>query len=223
MSLQASGAWRTPLGDYPIDSELALQLQKAIPVLMEDPTSYQQEHSLEVEIPFLQKLKPEGTFVPICLSYISYAACEQLGEGIATVIQAQTEPVQIICSTDFNHYEDQATTETKDHLAIEREAQRQGSEQRHFPPHGVPQPVAQRVEDPGYPEPLHRQEAQNRHRDADHRGHQERKQYEPGQVAEQADEKVGEELRGMMPWLGGAIKERTTIKETVAAPKKTVS
>ena len=66
-AIVSSGAWRTPLGDAEIDHELAEKLRAACPLLAEDAAAHSKEHSLEVEIPFLQVLNPDFRFVPIAL------------------------------------------------------------------------------------------------------------------------------------------------------------
>ena len=67
MAINSKGAWRTPLGDAPIDEVLACSLRAACPLLQEDVVAHGREHSLEVQIPFLQILQPQFKFVPIAL------------------------------------------------------------------------------------------------------------------------------------------------------------
>ena len=118
-AINREGAWRTPLGDANIDTPLADALMARSPLLKVDSAAHAREHSLEVQLPFLQQLLGTGfTFVPICLAAPRYAMCEELGEAIAAVIAAEREPVGIIASSDLNHYEDQETTLRKDALAI---------------------------------------------------------------------------------------------------------
>src|SRR6266446_9777799 len=62
-AILSSGAWHTPLGDVPIDEALAGALRKACPLLREDSVAHSAEHSLEVQLPFLQVLAPGFTFV----------------------------------------------------------------------------------------------------------------------------------------------------------------
>jgi len=120
MAIISEGSWRTPFGDAQIDSELAAELKRACPLLREDRVAHKREHSLEVQIPFLQQLAANLRFVPVVLATQRYQDLETLGHAVARVIAAHTEPVVLIASTDMNHYESDAITRTKDHKAIDR-------------------------------------------------------------------------------------------------------
>lgn len=119
-AINADGSWRTPLGEMAIDGELAAALMKKTALLREDAVAHAREHSLEVQLPFLQRLRPDFTFVPICLAAPRYAMCEEIGNAIASVISESNDLVAIVASSDLNHYEDQQTTLRKDQLAIDR-------------------------------------------------------------------------------------------------------
>lgn len=82
----SKGAWRTPLGDATIDEPLAEALQAACPQLREDAAAHSAEHSLEVQIPFLQVLRPDFTFVPIALGAVQFEELVAIGEGIGKVL-----------------------------------------------------------------------------------------------------------------------------------------
>jgi AmmeMemoRadiSam system protein B len=120
MAILTEGSWQTPFGEAPIDSELAAKLAHASPVLREDPVAHEREHSLEVQIPFLQRLVPDLRFVPVVLASDRYDALEQLGQSVAQVVSKQKDPVLVIASTDMNHYESDAITREKDRKAIDR-------------------------------------------------------------------------------------------------------
>jgi AmmeMemoRadiSam system protein B len=120
MAIISEGSWRTPFGDAQIDSELAAELKRACPLLREDRMAHEREHSLEVQIPFLQQLAANLRFVPVVLATQRYQDLETLGHAVARVIAAHTEPVLLIASTDMNHYESDGITRTKDHKAIDR-------------------------------------------------------------------------------------------------------
>ncbi len=117
-AINREGSWRTPLGDAVIDTALADALMQKTALLREDNLAHTREHSLEVQLPFLQRLLGEFTFVPICLGAPRYAMCEEIGNALADVVSAQEQPVGIVASSDLNHYEDQQTTLRKDELAI---------------------------------------------------------------------------------------------------------
>ena len=120
MAILTEGSFSTPLGDAPIDSELAQKLAHACPLLREDAVAHEREHSLEVQIPFLQKLRPDFQFVPVVLGTDRYGAIEELGRAVAQVIAAQREPVLVVASSDMSHYESDAITRAKDARAVAR-------------------------------------------------------------------------------------------------------
>ena len=118
-AINREGVWRTPLGDVPIDAPLADALMKKTALLAEDTRAHAREHSLEVQLPFLQRLLGDFTFVPICLGAHRYEYAEEIGRAIADVLGGESEPVTILASSDLNHYEDQQTTLRKDQIAID--------------------------------------------------------------------------------------------------------
>ena len=120
LAVMSEGEWTTPLGNVAIDSELAAQLLNAFPALAEDPEAHFAEHAIEVELPFLQVLRPSAKFVPIAVGTARPLLLENLGEAIANVIQGSEHPILIIASSDMNHYEDDATTRVKDRKAIDK-------------------------------------------------------------------------------------------------------
>jgi MEMO1 family protein len=119
-AIVSSGAWRTPLGDAAIDTKLAEALRAACTVLKEDHVAHSGEHSLEVQLPFLQVLAPGFTFVPVALGTVRFEDLVRVGEGIARVLATAQEEVLLLTTSDLNHYEDDATTRVKDAKAIER-------------------------------------------------------------------------------------------------------
>jgi MEMO1 family protein len=120
LAMMSAGAWRTPLGDVPIDAELAGALKQRFPALQEDATAHRAEHAAEVELPFLLLRQPELRFVPIALGTGQFEVLEQLGKALADVVAAQSDPILIVASSDMNHYESDAVTRAKDQRAIER-------------------------------------------------------------------------------------------------------
>lgn len=120
LAIMSSGAWETPLGSVPIDSALADALKKRFPALTEDADAHRSEHAIEVELPFLQARRPDFAFVPIALGTGQFDILEKLGEAIADTVQAQSDKILIVASSDMNHYENDAITRVKDHKAIEQ-------------------------------------------------------------------------------------------------------
>lgn len=120
MAILTEGTWQTPFGEAAIASALAKELACACSDLREDMRAHEREHSLEVQLPFLQQLGSGVHFVPVVLGTDSYEPLERLGNAVAQVISAQREPVLIVASSDMNHYEGDALTRVKDRLAIDR-------------------------------------------------------------------------------------------------------
>jgi AmmeMemoRadiSam system protein B len=119
-AILSEGAWKTPLGLAAVDHSLAEKIMRACPLLREDSVAHEAEHSLEVQLPFLQRLAPRFTFVPIVIGPAQYVNLEALGVAIAEVIVSEPEPVLVIASSDMNHYEPEDVTRVKDRKAIDR-------------------------------------------------------------------------------------------------------
>ena len=120
LAIMPEGKWQMPLGDVPIDEKLARALMKRCHLLSEDSQAHRDEHSLEVQLPFLQQLRPGFQFVPIAVGTDAYEAMEMLGNAMAEVIQSWGPPVLIVASSDMNHFENDERTRLKDRLAIDK-------------------------------------------------------------------------------------------------------
>jgi hypothetical protein len=118
LAIMSSGEWLTPLGRVPVDSALARLLRRSCHLLMEDAEAHEDEHSLEVQLPFLQRSVGEFKFVPIAIGVGGYSGLESLGHSIAQAVG--TAPVMIIASSDMNHYEPDSLTREKDRKAIDK-------------------------------------------------------------------------------------------------------
>ena len=120
LAVMKEGAWQTPLGKLEIDAELARNLLDAFPALTSDSAAHQFEHAIEVELPFLQIIRPHVQFVPVAVGTGRLILLEKLGEAIAQAVQQSGDQILVIASSDMNHYEDDATTRVKDHKAIDQ-------------------------------------------------------------------------------------------------------
>jgi hypothetical protein len=118
-SIMTGGAWKTPLGEVEIDSELAQQILAASKYLREDSLAHMNEHSIEVQLPFLQYFRQESKFVPIMLGSAGGDVYKEIGREIAGVIKESPKKVVIIASSDMTHYESHQSARKKDTLAIE--------------------------------------------------------------------------------------------------------
>lgn len=117
-SIMTEGAWQTPLGQINIDSLLAKTLLKNSRHLQEDVSNHEEEHSLEVELPFLQYLRHDFEIIPIAFMSNDLVALKEVGSEIAASIKEIKDKVLIVASSDMTHYETQANAEKKDKEAI---------------------------------------------------------------------------------------------------------
>ncbi len=112
-------SWRTPLGLEPIDHELAELLAGEYPDLRRDERAHRHEHSLEVQLPFVQVRRPGASVLPLCLKHLGMGACLALGRALAEAIRRLDEPVGIIASSDMTHYEPDDDARARDRQAID--------------------------------------------------------------------------------------------------------
>ena len=119
-ALDPSEAWRTPLGDVPLARRLADRLLALAPSLEEDGEAHRREHSLEVQLPFLQTRRPDVEIVPVCLGAASLPLCREVGEALGEILREEEEPPLILASSDMNHYESRQVGRAKDDLALSR-------------------------------------------------------------------------------------------------------
>jgi hypothetical protein len=120
IAVRDEGAWRTPLGDAPIDAALARDLARRCPAARSDAEAHRREHALEVQIPFLQVLVPGFRFVPVCVGTLHLPALLDLGRALAEAIAAAGGEALIVISSDFSHYIPAALAERQDRKAIDR-------------------------------------------------------------------------------------------------------
>ena len=110
--------WQMPMGDVEVDQELADQILQISEVITEDEDAQEYEHSLEVQVPFLQFFNPEVRIVPIVVSHVSYAVCQQAARDLARAIRESGRNVLLVASTDMTHYESRRSAEQKDTMAL---------------------------------------------------------------------------------------------------------
>ena len=119
-AIDPSEAWRTPLGDVPVSARLSARLRELAPSLELDAEAHWREHSLEVQLPFLQMLRPAAELVPVCLGQPSLALCREVGEALARLRTEEPEPPLLLASSDMNHYESRRIGRSKDDRALAR-------------------------------------------------------------------------------------------------------
>ncbi|MDR3631273.1 MAG: AmmeMemoRadiSam system protein B [Desulfocapsaceae bacterium] len=116
----STAVWKMPAGDVPIDMDMARAIMAALPAAKHDETAHRLEHSLEVQIPFLQEMQNNLTIVPVVLSALSYPQCEEIAAALADCIQQSGRDVLILASSDMTHYESRQVATRKDSLALDR-------------------------------------------------------------------------------------------------------
>lgn len=119
-SIMTSGAWRTPCGDMPIDSALAEAILENSGFLSADESAHIFEHSIEVQLPFLQCSQPESVLVPISLMAVNHEVCRDVGHAVAAAVRYSANPTLIVASSDMTHYDSQERAKEQDQLALER-------------------------------------------------------------------------------------------------------
>ena len=120
-ALSPASAWRTPLGDVPVDEELGDELLAACPGLEADAAAHRQEHSLEVLLPFLQEAAPGLSVACISVGEPSAALCFAVGDAVAKVVaarEAKGRRVAVVVSSDLNHYLPRRENRAKDDRAL---------------------------------------------------------------------------------------------------------
>lgn len=119
-ALYPDGEWLTPLGRVPIESRLSSLIHHHSSIVDVDSRAHLHEHSLEVQVPFIQYRRPDVSIVPLCLGFGDFSSCRELGEGIANAIREFGETVLIIASSDMTHYESADAAKIKDEVALDR-------------------------------------------------------------------------------------------------------
>ncbi|ASJ11886.1 MEMO1 family protein [Thermococcus thioreducens] len=108
IAVYPSGKWRTPLGDVDVDSEMAKAIAKLSGIADLDELAHKYEHSIEVQLPFIQYLSElagkEVRIVPIALGIQDEEVSEDLGKAIFEASKELGRDVVVIASTDFMHY-----------------------------------------------------------------------------------------------------------------------
>ncbi|HUC40078.1 MAG TPA: AmmeMemoRadiSam system protein B [Gemmatimonadales bacterium] len=120
VSLWEAGAFRTPLGDVPVDTDASDALQRISDgVVAVDHAAHEAEHAVEVELPFLQLLRADVRIVPLVIAWDAWEPARILGDILARLVHTAGEPVLLLGSSDLNHYEPANVSEEKDARALE--------------------------------------------------------------------------------------------------------
>ena len=120
-SVWTGGSFLTPLGAVPVDEKLARELLEASDLFEDSRSPHQEEHSLEVELPFLQETLRTFEIVPVLMNTEDLNVCRQVGRALAKVLARRK--ALLVISSDLSHYPDRETARRADRtslLALER-------------------------------------------------------------------------------------------------------
>jgi len=118
VAIMPKGEWETPLGKVKIDEELAGKIITTLPLIEPDEAAHRMEHSLEVQLPFLQYGYGENLkIIPICMMRQDLRTSRRVGEALANTLEGKNG--LIIASTDLTHYQPGELAEKQDKRALE--------------------------------------------------------------------------------------------------------
>jgi len=118
LAVMNEGFWRTPLGDVEVDNDIANQIAHESRIVDVDESAHSFEHSIEVQLPFLQYLYGSNfKIVPVCFLMQDLSSARDVGKATARVLSGKNAIV--IASSDMTHYEPQQSASKKDTLALE--------------------------------------------------------------------------------------------------------
>ena len=117
-ALSPAGQWLTPLGPVQVNGRLSGLILQHAPQVREDAAAHRLEHSIEVQLPFLQFRNPQVSIAALCLAIPDFGSLEAIGQGIARAVTEYGDEVLIVASSDMNHYESAAIAKVKDELAL---------------------------------------------------------------------------------------------------------
>jgi AmmeMemoRadiSam system protein B len=118
LAVMDEGFWRTPLGDVEVDGETANEIVRESRIIDVDESAHRLEHSIEVQLPFLQYLYgSQFKIVPICFLMQDLSSARDVGKAVAKVLAGKN--AVIIASSDMTHYEPRERATKNDRLALE--------------------------------------------------------------------------------------------------------
>ncbi len=117
VSIYNGSGFETPLGIAPVDRQLATDLSEADERFKLDATLHTDEHSIEVELPFIQALFPDTPILPVVISGPDWDLCRDFGEALVTTLKDR-KPL-LVASTDLSHYPNYEDALRVDHGLME--------------------------------------------------------------------------------------------------------
>lgn len=120
VALAAEDAWETPLGRVPIDKKLSQEILSGCEFIREDNLAHREEHSLEVQLPFLQMMGQAVSIVGLLIGTWDMKIIQGLGTAVAQAVRRAGRKAVILASSDMNHFENLEQTRRRDHLALQK-------------------------------------------------------------------------------------------------------
>ncbi|MEW5983429.1 MAG: AmmeMemoRadiSam system protein B [Acidobacteriota bacterium] len=117
VAVYARGAFETPLGRIPIAEDIASAIVRDVEVARDLAGPHGREHSLEMQLPFLQSVLPGTPIVPMLMGRQTPAVMAALGDGLAPVLAGRR--ALAVASSDLSHYHDARTAARLDRVVIE--------------------------------------------------------------------------------------------------------
>ncbi len=136
VALYPSGGFATPLGVVPIDEACGAALMEATPLVQPHVSAHAREHSLEMQLPFIQHLEPGARIVPLVMGRQSPETARALGDALGSVLQGRR--ALLVASSDLSHYHDAATAARLDRVVLDCVAR--------FDPEGLQRALVQQPE-----------------------------------------------------------------------------
>lgn len=119
ISVFNEGEWITPLGNVKVDEDFANAIINHADKASSDFTAHFQEHSIEVQLPFLQYFSNNFKIVPITIGYQSFENAINLGEAIVSASKEINSSYCVIASTDLSHFYTQDLANKADSLVLD--------------------------------------------------------------------------------------------------------
>jgi AmmeMemoRadiSam system protein B len=113
----ARGVFETPLGDVEVSAADADAIIASAPVVCELPAAHAREHSLEMQLPFLQRVLPGVPIVPLVMGHQSRATMTSLAEGLASALKSRR--ALLVASSDLSHFHDSRHAAMLDRVIVE--------------------------------------------------------------------------------------------------------
>jgi AmmeMemoRadiSam system protein B len=117
-SVLTDGIYETPFGDVTIDDRIG-SILKQIPYFGSVREAHEIEHSLEVQVPFLQRVVKGISIVPVIVGSVDIDMCRKVAEGIHDALSGEKRRFVVVVSTDLSHYYPYSAAQTMDSRFIE--------------------------------------------------------------------------------------------------------